>query len=150
MTPTTTPIVATNCVIMLDDAAGSPVNISGQSNAVEIKPENKNAEYRVFGSPWQQRKAGVGKDVTVTIKAVLTTTAAEVRALIEGWYFGGQDEARTLTVYMPDNNTGSGVYTMETVLNSYNIPLDAEADDVVRSTIELASHAVVGHGTVGS
>lgn len=150
MAPTTTPIVATNCVIKLDSAAGTLVDISGVTNSVEFKPENAVAEYRVFGTVWKQRKAGIGKDAPITIKCVWSTTAAEALGLINGWFFGGADTARTLNLYVPDGQTGSGIYAGEYVLKSWNIPLDAEADDVVRGTIELLPHGVVSHGTIGS
>lgn len=150
MAPTTTPIVATNCVIKLDNASGTLVDISGQTNSVELKPDNAVAEYRVFGTIWKQRKAGVGKDCPVTIKVVMSTTAAEALGLLNGWFFGGVDNARTLEFYAPDGNTGSGLWRGEYVLKSWNFPADAEADDVVRGTIELLPHGVVQHGTIGS
>lgn len=150
MTVTSTTIAATNCGIWLDNAAGTLTDISGSTNSVTITPEHGVADWRVFGSAWHQRKV-IGKSVTMAIKAVYTTDAAEVTKLLENWWSGGNDAARTMTVYVPDKNVGSGVYSGEFVLSSPPVvTLDAEADDVVRVDAELQSHGAVTFGTAAT
>lgn len=146
MTTTQTEIVATNCVIKLDNAVAVPVDISGSLNSVEYAPENGIAEWNTFGTQWKQRRV-VHKDMPLTIRGVYSTNGAEVAQLVENWFFGGNDAARTVWIYVPDSEVGAYTLSGEYVLSSYTVSLDAEADDVVRIEIELLPDNVVTRGT---
>lgn len=145
-TPTSTEIVATNCEIWLDNAANVLTNISGSLNSVSFTPTNGVAEWHTFGTQWMQRRI-VHKDMPIAINAVYTTDAAEAAQLIENWFFGGNDSPRSLKIYVPDSEVGAFTYTGEVVLVDYNPNADAEADDVVRLTINLAPDGVITRGT---
>lgn len=149
MTATTSAIVATDCVIKLDNAAGALVDISGQSNRVEIQLQNTIAEFRPFSTQWKQRKV-VGKDAPVTVAGVYSSNDAEARGLLMGWWSGGTDTARTLEIYAPDENAGSDKISGEFVLSNFQTTLDSEADDFVRWTAELMPNGTVTHAEVTS
>lgn len=142
MAVTSTPIVATDVVIKLDDDSGVLQDISGSSNKVEISPDNSVAEYRPYGTQWQQRKV-IGKSVGLKLNVIYTTASDEALDILKTWYFGGSDVARTCQVYLPDDSAGSDLYAGEFVLASLGVPTDAEADDVVRVSAELQSHGAV-------
>lgn len=142
MATTQTEIVATNCVILLDSATAVPTDISGSANSVSYSPENGVAEWHTFGTQWKQRRV-VHKDMPVTINGIYSTNGAEVAQLVENWFFGGNDSARTVYIYEPDQGVGAFVLSGEYVLMNYSVNLDAEADDVVRIEIELAPDNVV-------
>lgn len=149
MTVTTTPIVATNCVIKLDNASGSPTDISGSSNRVELSLEHGVGEFRPFSTQWKSRVV-VGKDVGVTLNIVCSTATDEAFDILKNWYFGGDDSARTLTIQVPDGSPGSDQYEGEFVLMSAPVSLDAEADEVVMVSTELRSHGEVALTTVST
>lgn len=149
MTVTQNPIVATNCVIKLDDASGTPVDISGSLNKVEIAYTAGVATYRPFGTQWPRRQV-VGKDATISVTAVYSSPSDEAAPLIQAWALAGNDAARTLDIYAPDSTAGSFRYIGEFVLASTNIPLDSEADDVVRVTFECQVHGEFVLATVAS
>lgn len=146
MPTTSTEIVATNCEIWLDNAANVLTNISGSLNSVEFSPANGVAEWHTFTTQWKQRRV-VHKDMPITINAVYTTAAAEAAQLVENWFFGGNDNPRSIKVFVPDSEVGAYTYTGEYVLVDYSVSPDAEADDVVRMTINLAPDGTVTRGT---
>lgn len=141
-TLTSTVIVATDVQIWIDDASGTPQDMSGSSTSVEITLENGVGEWRNFSSPWMRRKV-VGKSGSFALNCVYTTAADEASYLMKNWELGGDDDARTITVYVPTKNVGSDVYQAEVVLGSVSFTLDAEADDVVRMSADLMSHGDV-------
>jgi hypothetical protein len=149
MTATTTEIVATNCVILLDNAANVLTDISGSLNSVKFSPKNGIAEWRVFGDQWKSRKV-VGKDMPVSIHAIFTTAAAEAAQLTQGWFFGGNDSPRSLMIDVPDSQVGAFRLYGEFVLDSYDVSLDTGADDVVYVDIELLPDGEVQFATVAT
>jgi predicted secreted protein len=149
MAVTSTAIVATDCVVQLDNSSGSLTDISGASNSVEIAFEHGVGEYRPFSTQWQQRKV-VGKDCTISMTVVYTTEDTEPAQLLNGWFFGGDDSARSVQIDIPDSTVGSERFSGEFVLTSLSIPLDSEADDVVRVSVELASHGAVSRADISS
>lgn len=149
MTATTTAIVATDCVIQLDNNAGALVDISGQSNSVEMSFENGIAEFRPFSTQWKTRQV-VGKDAPISLAGVYSTNDAEALGILRGWFFGGDDSARTLQIDVPDSNAGGDRISGEFVLASCAIPLDSETDDFVRWTADLMPTGAVSHAEIGS
>ena len=149
MTVTTTPVVATNCVIKLDNAAGSPTDISGSSNRVELSLEHGVGEFRPFSTQWKSRVV-VGKDVGVTLNIIYSTATDEALDILKNWFFGGDDSARTLTIQVPDGSPGSDQYEGEFVLMSAPVGLGAEDDEVVMVSAELRSHGEVALTTVST
>jgi len=149
MTTTTTAICPTNVVIRLDNAAGVLTDISGSTNKCEIKFNNLIAEYSVFGNTWQNRKA-CGKDGSFALDIIYTTTASEALDLLNGWFFGPSDAARSIQVDVPDGLTGSDRYEAEVVLSEHNIPLQARSGEVVMVSMTLLPNGAIVHNNVGS
>jgi len=149
MTVTTTAIVATNCVILLDNAANVPVDISGSTNSATIGLEHGVAEWRTFSTQWKSRKV-VGKDAPVSLRLVYSTAAAEGAMLLKNWFTGGVDAARSLYIDIPDDQPGAFRMYGEYVLENLNINLDAEADDVVRVEADLKPTGEVQFATVST
>jgi len=146
MTTTQTEVVATNCVILMDNAANVLVDISGSLNSVSYNPSNTVAEWHTFGTQWVQRRV-IHKDMPLTLKAVYSTLATETAQFTENWFFGGNDATRTVMIYIPDTGVGAATLSGEFVLESYSVELDAEADDVVRVEINLLPDNVVTRAT---
>jgi hypothetical protein len=149
MTATTTAIAATDCVIQLDNNAGALVDISGQSNSVEVSFENGVAEFRPFSTQWKTRKV-VGKDAPISMAGVYSTNDAEALGILRGWFFGGDDSARSLQIDVPDSNAGGDRISGEFVLSTFSYTLDSEADDFVRWSAELMPTGAVSHAEIGS
>lgn len=144
---TTTEIVATNCVIQLDDTTSQLVDISGSLNSVTIGMENTIAEFRTFGTQWKDRRV-VGKDLSISLRAVYSTAAAEAASILRNWFTAGNDSPRSLTIAVPDSQAGAFRLSGEFVLASLNIPLDAAADDVVYVEAELLPDGEVQFETI--
>lgn len=146
MTTTQSEIVATNCVVMLDNAANVLTDISGSSNKVAVKFENSIAEWHTFSTQWKSRRV-VHKDGPITINAIYTTLSTEAAQLVGNWFHGGNDSPRSLMLYVPDSQVGAFTITGEYVLASYSYDLDADADDVVRVQLELLPDGSVTRAT---
>lgn len=146
MTTTQTEIVATNCVIMLDNAANVLTDISGSSNKITVKFDNALAEWHTFGTQWKSRRV-VHKDGPLSLSGIYSTSATEVMQLIENWFHAGNDSPRSVMIYVPDTGVGAFTLTGEYVLETYSFDLDADADDVVRGSIELKPDGSVTRAT---
>lgn len=149
MPQTTDAIVATNTVVKLDNAAGVLTDISGDSNKVELGPKNGVAETRVFGNQWMLRGV-VGKDVDISLDCIYTTNAAEGAQLLDGWFYGGTDTARTIQIDIPDGDPGSFRYTGEVILSDYTETLDATADEWVMVSAKLLPSGAFTKATIGT
>lgn len=124
MAMTTTAVNGCDAIIMLDNAAGTPVDISGSSNSVEIQFDNDMGEYKTFGSKWKARLE-CGKDASFKLKIVYTTAAAEAMRNLLNWYFitfGG----KTLTVDIPSSGAGGDRYSAEVKLETFSIPAPSD------------------------
>ncbi len=149
MPATTTPIVATDCVISIDNAAGVLTDISGSSNTASISLEHGLGRARVFGLQWNITRV-VGKDASIELKVVYTPTATEGWQLLKNWFFGGTDTPRTVQIDIPDGLPGSDRYTGEFVIENADIPLDAGADELVMCTVSLKPDLAVSTATIGT
>lgn len=149
MTQSTTVVSAINCIVKLDNAAGTPVDISGSSNKAEIKLPHGVGEYRTFGTQWKGRVV-IGKDAEVSFSFVYSTAASEARDLLVGWWSGGDDSPRSLTIDIPDGDPGSERYSGEMVLSDLNIPLDAGADEIIMGTATFKPSGVFSRAIIGT
>ncbi len=147
MTRTTTAIAAIDCIVKLDNAAGTPTDISGSSNSVNLSMKAGVGQFRAFGGQWPSRLV-IGKDADLRLEVVYSTTADEAVDLLRDWFFGGDDSARTLQVDVPDGSVGSDRYSGEVVLESLDIPLSAEDDEVVTVTAELKPDDAFAHSVI--
>jgi hypothetical protein len=134
--PCPTAIAATNCVIELDNAAGTPTDISSETNKVKTTIENKIGEFRTFGNKWPCRLV-ISKDAAFDIDTLYTLGADDGFDILRDWHFGGNDNPRTLSIYIPNNQPGSDKYTAEVVLEKLEWDTDAEADEPVMTSASL-------------
>ncbi|MBK8023518.1 MAG: hypothetical protein IPK19_19315 [Chloroflexi bacterium] len=132
----------------IDDAAGSPVDVSGSANRVRMEFTQEVERYRVFGEGWVRRLAA-GKDGALTLDVVYSTAADEGLALLRGWFFGAASRTpRTVRVQVPNGSAGSDRYAGEFLLARLALPLDAAQAEPVTVTAELLPHGPVSHSTV--
>ncbi len=137
MAQTTTAINACDVKIFLDDDAGTPVDISGSSNAVTIEFDNDLGEFRVFGFKWMNRLE-CGKDASFALEVIYTTAQDEGADLVKDWFFTEVPGRRTLTVYIPDKNVGSDRFQSEVLIDTWSAPSTAgEGAPIVMSVALL-------------
>ena len=66
------------------------------------------------------------------------------------WAISGVDTARTCVIYVPDKNVGSDMYSAEWVLDSLDIPLDAEDAGPVACSAVLLIDGDISHSNVAT
>lgn len=148
MPATSTAVNAGSVQVWIDDANGTPVDVSGSANRVRMEVTQEVERYRVFGEGWARRLAG-GRDGALTLDVVYSTAADEGLALLRGWYFGAASRTpRTVRLLMPDGGAGSDAFSGEFVLARLNLPLDAAQADPVTVTAELLPHGAISHSAV--
>ena len=124
MAETTTAINACDVKVWLDNAAGTPTDISGSTNACSMEFENNIGELRVLETRWPLRLS-CGKDATFSLVVVYSTAADEGSDLLKDWFFSATVTARTLSIYVPDKNVGSDKYSGEVVMENFSVPINA-------------------------
>jgi hypothetical protein len=139
MAQTTTHISACDVAIWVDNNAGTPTDISGSTNSVNLTISATAEQMRTFGSRWPVRKS-CPLDSNIEITVVYSTANDEGMDLIKEWVFGANPgEARTVSVYVPDKNVGSDRYYGEFVLDGdIEIPLEAGNAEPVSVTLPLS------------
>lgn len=135
MAASTTIFNGCDCVILLDNSSGTPVDISGSSNNVEYDFQNEVGEFKPFGTDWKSRIT-CGKDATIKLRIVASTAAAEAMRNVLDWFFN-TDGQKTLTVDFPSSASGGVRLSGECVLESFNIPLAADDANPVMIDVNL-------------
>jgi hypothetical protein len=98
--------------------------------------------FRTFQSVWQSRLQ-CGKDASITLNVVFSTTADEGWDALITWYNQDTPGARTMDFYMPDKNVGSDYFTGEFVLENLSWDLDPnEAGPIMVQATLLPDGAV--------
>jgi hypothetical protein len=97
----------------MDNAAGTPLDISGSMNQARMTFTNE------LGFEAVQRLC-CGMDGVFELNIWYTTAASEGRDTVFTWYFGAtRCTPRTVSIYLPDKNVGSdhlsGEFLMETM-----------------------------------
>ncbi|MDZ4771206.1 MAG: hypothetical protein SGJ24_18955 [Chloroflexota bacterium] len=147
MPATTSAINACDAAIAIDNAAGVLVDISGAANRAALEFTQTVESYRVFGERWIRRLA-CGKDATLRLDLVYTTTANEALDLLRDWFFAsGSAAPRTVRIAVA-GTIGSDAYEGEFVLARLNLPLDASNAAPILVTADLLPHGVVSYTTI--
>lgn len=115
MDQTTTHVNACDVAVWLDNAAGTPKDISGSSNKVAMSFTREIGELRTFQVKWPVR-LGCGKDAEFTLTAVYSTATDEAFDILKNWWFAGDPGLRSFHVYIPDKNVGSDHYYGEVTI----------------------------------
>jgi len=136
MAQTTTHVNACDASIWLDNASGTPVDVSGSSNSITMNFTREVGELRTFQVKWPVR-LGCGKDATFTLRAVYSTATDEAMDILQNWYFAGDPGSRSLHVYIPDKNVGSDHYYGEVTIASFNFNADPTEPGPIAVEAEL-------------
>jgi hypothetical protein len=134
MAKTATAANACNVAVWLDDDADTLKDISGSSNSLSISATQKHGGFEVFGESWMQYLC-CGRDMSVTLNFVYSSTENESWDIIQTWYFGTSSCAvRTLDIYIPTKDVGSDYITAEVTIESLDYTADrADAGPVAAS-----------------
>jgi len=130
-----------NCVVKLDDSGGTPVDISGQANAIKISYKKQIGRFHTLASVWNDAtEGGIETDITLTV--LETESVGQAHALCRDWIASGG--ARTLRVDTPTSAAGGLRYEGEVRISALDPSLDRKAGsgDPALTTVQL-----VGVGT---
>lgn len=144
MTQTTTAINACDAAIWLDNAAGTPTDVSGSSNSVTLNLANTTAAYRNFQTTWPKRLE-CGKDGSVDLIVTYSTGSDEGLDILRDWFFATPPGNRTLKFYLPDKNAGSDVYSGEFKIETLVIPATAGEAAPVTVTAHLVPDGAISY-----
>ena len=124
MPGTTTARNACDVAIWMDNAAGTPLDISGSMNQVNMSFTNTLGEFTVFGAEAVKRLC-CGMDGVFELNIWYTTAASEGRDTVFTWYFGTtRCTPRTVSIYLPDKNVGSDHIYGEFLMESMDVTAD--------------------------
>lgn len=135
MPASTTAVNACDVVIWMEDNGGNLVDVSGNSNNFSLDFNRDIGEFKPFGSKWRTR-LDCGKDASLSLDLVFTTTLAEGLQMLQDWFFNGSG-AREFNIDVPDSNPGSDRYEGDFVLESFNIPGDSSSADPIVCSASL-------------
>jgi hypothetical protein len=148
MAQTTTHVNACDASLWLDNAAGTPVDISGSSNSISMNFTRELGELVTYQQKFPVR-LGCRKDFEATLRVVYSTAADEGMDVLKNWYFANDPGSRTLHVYIPDKNVGSDHYYGEVTIGSLSFnpdpsdpsPIPVEANLMSDGEITLTTAA---------
>jgi len=149
MATTSTAVNACNASLWLDDVSGTPRDISGSSNSIDVSLDHNLGEVLSFGSKWPKRLE-CGKDATVTIEVIYSETASEGWDVLKDWYFATAPGARTLTFYIPDKNVGSDKFETQARLESLSWTADRGEAGPIMVSATLRPDGELTHSDVAT
>ena len=114
--------------VWLDDATGTPRNISGSTNQVSLDLDHPLGEVYAFGTVWPTR-IECGKDATINLDVLYTMTANEGKDILLAWFFATTPGNRTFTFYAPSKNVGSDKFECEAKIESLSLSGQAGSSD---------------------
>lgn len=150
MAATNTAVNACDAVIKVDDENGVLKDISGSTNEVNLSLEKKTGEVKVFGTDWPIRMT-CGRDGQLELTIVYSTGLEEGKDILNEWFFGPLNNARTVQVILPEAGAGSDIYYGEYVLTNYE-PFGAKADEATPIMVKatLKPHRQLDYAKSGS
>lgn len=138
MTQTTTDYNACDLSLWIDNDAGTPVDVSGSSNALSANWVQSTGSVSTFQAQgWVRAKGGCMKNGTITVTVLGTTAATEAFTTFTDWFFNHSGDLRTFTWYEPDKNVGSHKFTGEAVIQDMTSDRPSDASDPVTTTVTL-------------
>lgn len=142
-----TPIIAHNVQIELDDELGAQIDISGSANNVEITETLRAGTYQNFKDAWDKKIDG-GRGWKGTVQLFYSVQSDEAfQDILTGWR--ETRGARTITVSIPDANTGSDEWSGEAVIEGdISIPADRTSDEPVMVELPLGGHGELTRVTI--
>jgi len=149
MAQTTTAIDACNAVIFLDNAGGTPTDISGSTNRAKSNLSQDLARYHPHGSDWPKRLDGE-RDGSFILTVLYTTTADEGFDILRDWMLAASPGARSIRIDAPDSSIGSDRYTAEVRIEDLHWELGADKGGPVAVTARLMPDGAISHATIAT
>lgn len=140
MAQTTTAVNACNAVIKVDKSNGAATDVSGSANVVRMRFRNRYSQWKHYDSDKQTRVL-IGQELQADITVLYSTTDDEGLDILRDWCTGALTgtDARTLTVYIPDDGEGSDYYQAEVVPINWGTGLEAKEGGPVEVNVSFRS-----------
>lgn len=149
MATTSTSFNSCDASVWLDDSGGTPRDISGSSNQLDVNLDHELGDFVVFQDKWPQRLE-CGKDATFTLRVVTSTTANEAWDVLKDWYFATAPGDRTFTFYMPNKNVGSDKFECQARIENLTWTIDRSEPSAILVTATLRPDGAVTHSDVAT
>jgi len=146
-TQATTAISACNAIVVLDNAGGTPTDISGSTNRIKSSIGQDLGRYHVHGSDWPKRLDGE-RDGSFTLTVLYTTAANEGFEVLRDWIFAANPGARSIRIDTPNSSAGSDRYTAEVRIEDLRWTLAADKGGPVMVTARLMPDGEISHVTI--
>lgn len=147
MPATDTAINACDALLRLENGSGLMINISGQSNSVDLERMSEVGEFKPFGQEWRKRY-NCGKDATIALRVVFSTANGEAKDILEDWWENGGE--RTFQINLPDGSIGSDRYEVPCILQSFTLPLRSDDANPIMMAAQLLPAGPVTLTTVAT
>ena len=140
MAQSTTAVNDCDVVVSLDNDSGVLTDISGSTNAVQIRLTNEIGTYRRVDNDYPVRRL-LSKDATLSLAVLYSTTADEALDILRDWVSEAvaYNNARTVRVDVPDSSVGSDRYQMEVLPDGLDLALAADNAGPVMVSATLQS-----------
>jgi hypothetical protein len=145
MPATTTAVNACGVSIFLDDEGGTLRDISGSSNEISLKFENKLGDFKVFGDGSTYR-IECGLDSSLEITVLYTRTANEGMDILKKWR--ELRGLRTVQINTPTNTPGADRYMGEYLWETIDLPFKADESKPIMVKAVLKPSGYVDLSTV--
>lgn len=149
MAQTTTAENACDVVLTVDNASGTPVDVSGSTNQANMDLSATSAETFTFQGDWAIKKT-CKKAVAVAVQALYSVTETEALNIFMDWFFNSLGTSRTVQIDIPDSSVGSDRYSGEFTLENVSVPLTADDAGVILASIALSNDGTVTRSTIAS
>ena len=140
MAQTTTALNACNNVIEIDDAGGTPQDVSGSTSKFDANFDKQLGEAYTFEGTDPIRLT-CKRNATFNISAMYTRDGTEARALIESWYQTGG--LRTVSLYPEGQVNGARFYQGEFHLKSFKFSGDASDANPMMMDCEIVPSGAI-------
>lgn len=147
MAQTTTQINGCNAKLEIDDAGGTPTDVSGSSNSITLSRTKQVGEAYTFEGSFPVR-AECKQDASLSGTVLWTSLTAEARDILDLWYESGG--LRTV-IFSPQGGAAGDVqYSGEFFLTSLDFTTEAGSADPVTMDFECMPSGAVVPTSVGS
>lgn len=147
MVQTTTAINGCNAKLEVDDAGGTPTDVSGSANQVSLSRTRQLGEAHTFVGSYPIR-VECKQDASLSGRVLYTTLTDEARDLLDLWYDAGG--LRTIIFSPGGGNAGDVQYSGEYFLTSLDFSVEGGNADPVTMEFECMPSGALVTSSVGS